>query len=574
MIHAVIGVGSNSTRMLIGSVEAGTVVPLQRMREGTRLFAGLVDGQLLRESMLETTAVVNRFVNQARDGGIGDIHIIATSAARDADNSDALCDLIQSQCGIRPKVLTGEEEAELSFWGCAGAGVCGMIDLGGGSTEIAVGGSYRPFVGKSVQVGAGRLLQEVPDVSGSGFAEAVALCKDRVQKCWQVEEKHMPRAWYGVGGTLTCLASMDMQLHAYDRDAADQYVLTRDCVEQWARKLAQMTIEERARIKGMQPKRADIIAHGAIALLGVLDALSVMRVVVRNRSNLDGVLARIASEQEQADTVQKVRSYYDAAVEQEWHRLERVYFEFEINKRYIDRYIKPGDRVLDAGGGPGRYSLHLASRGADVTLLDLSPENVLFAKKKAEEQGLSIETVCGDARFLDEKVKGMFDAILLMGPLYHLTAERDRVRAVQACLNKLKPGGILYVAFISMIGGMIYAGRNLPESILWEGEDLFYEKVIAAEDFAGAAFTHAFFITPAHVLPFMEQFPLTTLHFVNSEGVSAPFNDRILERPPEVRDKWLALSLALCEREEFRSYAEHILYIGRKTRENESPPPP
>jgi 2-polyprenyl-3-methyl-5-hydroxy-6-metoxy-1,4-benzoquinol methylase len=296
-------------------------------------------------------------------------------------------------------------------------------------------------------------------------------------------------------------------------------------------------------------------------LLGVMDALGVSRLIVRNRSNLDGFLSRIAMNRGSVETVQ---SYYDASVEQEWLRLERGYFEFEINKRYIDRYVKPGFRVLDVGGGPGRYSLHLASRGAEVTLYDLSNENIRFTKKKAAETGLHIGAVCGDARFLNENVEGMFDAILLMGPLYHLTGEADRARAVRACIQKLKPGGYLFAAFISILGGMIFAGRDAPESILWENEDVFYEKIIAREDFAGMAFTQAFFITPKNILPFMGQFPLRKLHLVASEGVCAPFSDRILAQPPEVRDKWLALSLALCEREEFFAMTEHFLYVGQK----------
>lgn len=569
MIHAVIGIGSNSTRALVGSIEAGNVNVLKRLREGTRLFAGLQDGQLSEQSIMQTAMVVNRFVELAREMHAEDIQIIATSAARDALNSSALCEWVQALCGIDAKVLTGEEEAALSFWGCAGNGYCGMIDLGGGSTEIAVGGSNRPLIAKSVQVGAVRLVKEIPYLSGTGFEEAFNLCKNRVTEVWQYDGVHMPNAWYGVGGTLTCLASMDMHLAHYDREAVDGYMLTKDNVEKWAFTLSKMTLEEKAAIRGLQPSRADIIAHGAVALLGVLDGLGIKRVVVRSRSNLDGVLARIAGKQEQAatDAVQIVQSYYDASVEKEWSRLEKNYFEFEINKRYIDRYIKPGDRVLDAGGGPGRYSLHLASHGAEVVLLDLSPENILFAQKKAIEQNLSIETVCADARFLDEKAEGVFDAILLMGPLYHLTVEQDRVRTVQACLKKLKPGGMLYIAFISMVAGMIYAGRCIPESILWEGEDIFYEKMIAEDDFAGAAFTHAFFIAPKHVLPFMAQFQVETLHFVGSEGVCGPFNDHITAQSPEVRDKWLALSMALCEREDFRTYAEHLLYVGRKVNE-------
>lgn len=565
MPHAVIGIGSNSTRLLIAHLTEGRVIPVQRMREGTRLFSGLSDGALSTESMLRTADAAARFARIARDEGCGQIHLIATSAARDAKNGEAFCDLVMSLTGLPLHIIPGREEARLSFLGAAGNGYCGMVDIGGGSTELAVSGGGRPLQAASAQLGAVRLLGEMPDLSGERFDAALGLAVARVREIWEpMAVREAPGAWYGVGGTLTCLASLDMRLPRFDREAIHGHALKKSAVLRWAKELCGMTLEERAALPGMLPQRVDIIAHGAVILLGVMEALALSRVIVSNRTNLDGYLQEIASREAADDGVQKVRAYYDASVEKEWDRLERHFFEFEINKRYIDRYVKPGDRVLDAGGGPGRYSLYMAGRGADVVLLDLSEGNVAFAREKAREAGVKLETVCADAREIGTAVEGTFDAILLMGPLYHLTEEADRARVIEACLRKLKPGGVLLAAFISMIGGMIYAARSLPESILWEGEDVFYEKILAKEDYAGPAFTHAFFIEPDHVLPFMERFPLETLHLLSSEGISAPFELSLMEQPPDVRAKWLALCLALCEREEFFSYAEHLLYIGKK----------
>ncbi len=563
MRYAAIGIGSNSTRLLVGDISGGKVTPLLRLREGTRLFAGLENGALSEESMLRTANAAARFAQAARDEGAQDIRLIATSAARDAENGGLFCEMVEALCGAPLTIVSGEEEARLSFIGAAGHGFCGMVDIGGGSTELAIGGANFPFVAGSAQMGAIRLLGQFPDLRGEGFAQALAAVREAISPiCGSTEEK--PRAWYGVGGTMTCLASIDMRLPEFDRDAVEGHALRRSAVEAWARKLAGMTLEERAAIPGMLPHRADIIAHGAIVLLGVMETLGIARIVVTSRTNLDGCLQEIAGARAAEDSVAKVQAYYDAAVEEEWLRLERHYFEFEINKHYLDRYIKPGDRVLDVGGGPGRYSMYLAGRGAEVVLVDLSPGNVAFATEKASELGVQVEAICADARNVDTVAEGEFDAVLLMGPLYHLLAEADRAQAVRACLKKLKPGGVLYAAFISMIGGLIYAARSLPESILYENEDVFYEKIIAGEDFAGQAFTQAYFAEPKSVLPFMAKFPLTKLHLISSEGITAPFNTSLTEQPPEVVAKWLAVSLALCEREDFYNYAEHFLYIGRK----------
>lgn len=88
-----------------------------------------------------------------------------------------------------------------------------------------------------------------------------------------------------------------------------------------------------------------------------------------------------------------IREYYNNSVENEWERLERNPYEFRIHKHFMEKYVKPGDRILDVGGGPGRYSLYLAQKGCNVTLVDLSDGNVEFARQKAAEQGLSLQAI-------------------------------------------------------------------------------------------------------------------------------------------------------------------------------------
>jgi 2-polyprenyl-3-methyl-5-hydroxy-6-metoxy-1,4-benzoquinol methylase len=144
-----------------------------------------------------------------------------------------------------------------------------------------------------------------------------------------------------------------------------------------------------------------------------------------------------------------VGNYYNNEVVAEWNRLIKHPVEFEINKRYINKYLKPNFNVLDIGGGPGRYSLYLAQNGCNVTLFDLSKVQIDFAKEKAKEMGLNIKTICGDARIIDTIINEEFDIVLLMGPLYHLSDEKDRIKTVETTLSLLKPKGILFTHFIS-----------------------------------------------------------------------------------------------------------------------------
>lgn len=265
---------------------------------------------------------------------------------------------------------------------------------------------------------------------------------------------------------------------------------------------------------------------------------------------------------EQVDTI---RAYYDATPEKEWERLTLHPFEFELNRRYMDRYIHPGERVLDIGGGPGRYSLYFAERGCDVTLVDLSAASLSFAREQAAARGLSIRTHCLDARDLSALGEQKFDHVLLMGPLYHLLDEADRVRATEQSLLHVKPGDILYAAFICAFSGLLYEGRKCPEMLeqdmrLNDYVDCLFEN----RSFAGPAFTDAFFIQPREVLPFFRRFPLEKLHYLGSETLLAPYLDKLLSAPPKILSLWYDVAEKLAENEELFATTEHLLYIGRQ----------
>ena len=258
-----------------------------------------------------------------------------------------------------------------------------------------------------------------------------------------------------------------------------------------------------------------------------------------------------------------IRDYYDAGVQGEWNRIAGRP-EFLLTCRMLDRYIKPKDKVLDIGGGPGRYSLYLAEKGCDVTLFDLSSENIKFAAERAAEQGLAIKTITGDAREADKLTDEKFDHILLMGPMYHLLEETDRTTAVDAALNLLKQGGIIYVSYINLFAGVIYYMKHLPDFSADPGGDGYLENVVAGRGFAGDAFTKAFFMNQNDILPFMSKFPLEKLHLFGQEGITAPCEINIMSQSEKVLDMWLDLSEAVWEREEFLSYSEHLMYVGRK----------
>ncbi|MCL2362465.1 MAG: class I SAM-dependent methyltransferase [Defluviitaleaceae bacterium] len=260
-----------------------------------------------------------------------------------------------------------------------------------------------------------------------------------------------------------------------------------------------------------------------------------------------------------------VRDFYDSQVVEEWNRIPNRP-EFLLTCRMLDRYIKPGDTVLDIGGGPGRYSLYLAAKGCDVTLFDLSPENTKFGAAQADREGLAIKTITGDACGADKLVTGQYDHVLLMGPMYHLLDEADRVKAVNAALSLLKPGGIIFVSFISSCAGITFYLKHGPEFLIsTEPSEIEYrEAVLSQRSYGGDGFTRAFFIEQSEILPFMARFSLEKLHLFGQEGLLSLAEKNVMSQPQEVINAWLDFCEKLWDRDEFLSWAEHPMYVGRK----------
>ena len=129
-----------------------------------------------------------------------------------------------------------------------------------------------------------------------------------------------------------------------------------------------------------------------------------------------------------AHSQQRIEQFYDTDPAKEWERLARHRMEFAVSMRAIREHLPPPPaHILDIGGGPGRYSIALAKLGYDVTLLDLSKANIEFARSKAAAEGCALkDAVHGNALDLSRFADGIFDGVLLMGPLYHLIALEDR----------------------------------------------------------------------------------------------------------------------------------------------------
>ena len=297
MKAAVIGIGSNSVRSLLVQVDGSGFQRLRRDREGTRLFAGLDEqGNLRRDSMDKTVAAVRRMALEAGKQGAERLEIFATSAARDAANGREFMAAVEEQAGVPLRIISGEEEAELSFLGASGAAPadrCGMIDIGGGSTEIAVGSPAGLECIFSCQMGAVRLFRRLridrkEDMKPVEVAAAEIL-NDHLKDYPELE---IPETWVGTGGTFTTLAAMILGQPWTDRTHVHGTTITATDIRNIGETLAGMKVEDRIHLQGLQPSRADIVVHGICILLGVMERLGRDRITVSEWGNLDGYVSK------------------------------------------------------------------------------------------------------------------------------------------------------------------------------------------------------------------------------------------------------------------------------------------
>ena len=297
MKAAVIGIGSNSVRSLLVQVDGSGFQRLRRDREGTRLFAGLDEqGNLRRDSMDKTVAAVRRMALEAGKQGAERLEIFATSAARDAANGREFMAAVEEQAGVPLRIISGEEEAELSFLGASGAvpaNRCGMIDIGGGSTELAVGSPAGLECIFSCQMGAVRLFRRLridrkEDMKPVEVAAAEIL-NDHLKDYPELE---IPETWVGTGGTFTTLAAMILGQPWTDRTHVHGTTITVSDIRNIGETLAGMKVEDRIHLQGLQPSRADIVVHGICILLGVMERLGRDRITVSEWGNLDGYVSK------------------------------------------------------------------------------------------------------------------------------------------------------------------------------------------------------------------------------------------------------------------------------------------
>lgn len=286
MRKAAIGIGSNAVRLLVADVTGGRAFCVHRGRSDARPFAGLKGGRFTDAAMERMVETVAEFQRTALSMGAERVSLVATSATRDAANADTLKARILDATGLSLRVLSGREEAALSFAGGALPGQCGMIDVGGGSTELIVGRDGVAAASMSLQLGAVRLAQGHGTDTPNQAAALLARVEAEVGAAWRGMGAVSPEAWVGVGGSCTALADVD----AGTLGRAEGHSLARESAERILFALAGMSLEARRMVPGLPPERADVVVAGTAIVVACMRVLGMERLRVTKRGNLDGCL--------------------------------------------------------------------------------------------------------------------------------------------------------------------------------------------------------------------------------------------------------------------------------------------
>jgi exopolyphosphatase/guanosine-5'-triphosphate,3'-diphosphate pyrophosphatase len=292
--QAVIDIGSNSVRLLVAECAGGNVAPIYKAISTTRLSEGLaVSGILNETAMKRTAAAVYDFNIKAIEMGVQNVWCFATAAVRNAQNAEAFTALVKEKVLLDVDVLSRNMEAKIGFIGVGGTGTRGIIDIGGGSTEIAIGGG-RLVHRCSMDLGAVAALDMYPlgDVSDSLTLEAMRQWAQSImsKEAASIMLQSSDVEFTGIGGTITTLAAMEYKMAKYDPMRIQGKRLTLRTVQKWYGALIKMPLKARRAIVGIEPQRADIIIGGVVIMLTFMELFSLKEIRVSDSGNLEGYL--------------------------------------------------------------------------------------------------------------------------------------------------------------------------------------------------------------------------------------------------------------------------------------------
>ena len=266
------------------------------------------------------------------------------------------------------------------------------------------------------------------------------------------------------------------------------------------------------------------------------------------------------------DDISDIAVFYDRDVEDEDARLVLHQLEYDLTWRYLTRYLPPAGSILEIGAGTGRYTLALCRRGYSVTAVDLSAALLQRCQLRLEASRLhgQVQCVVADARDLQAVPSTAFDAVLLMGPLYHLVFEEDRYQAVRQAVDRLRSGGLLFSTHLSRLGILGDLMRRVPEWIE-RGEEVRFllDRGRRPDDQPRGGF-RGYLARVSEIRPLHEARGLQTIVLAGVEPAISADDESYNQLQGPRRELWLDLLEEVSSDETTVGASRHLLYVGRK----------
>lgn len=236
--------------------------------------------------------------------------------------------------------------------------------------------------------------------------------------------------------------------------------------------------------------------------------------------------------------------------------------EFLTTMRYIEKYLKHGDKVLEIGAGTGRYSHALARRGHPVDAVELVAHNIEVFRQNTRP-GESVTIAQGNALDLSAFADNAYDVTLLLGPLYHLYTQDDKRRALREAIRVTKPGGVVFAAYVISDGCLLDEGFRRGNISVAE---YVRDGLLDARTFAASSQPKDSFelVRKEDVDELMSVFPVTRLHYVASDGCALLLRDEIDAMDADSFALYLKYHFATCERADLAGITSHAVDIFRK----------
>ena len=234
-----------------------------------------------------------------------------------------------------------------------------------------------------------------------------------------------------------------------------------------------------------------------------------------------------------------------------YHSLEYI-----VSKTYFEKYIKPGDRILEVGAGTGAYSLYYANKGYKVNAIEFAEHNLDILKSKITNN-MDIVAEQGDAVDLSRFDDNTFDVTLVLGPLYHLFDDEDINKAISEAIRVTKKDGVIAIAYITSDG--VFANWGVDHLLDGYPNDF-------NDNFKLTRYPEGIF-APFYIQEFkhmMSKYNVTLLNSVAVDGIAPIIGDKINNLSKEEFNVWVKYQLSVCEREDLQGYSCHMLYICKK----------